>query len=98
MIKLSTQPLIANLSASEAALLEVAREIGFGELLDVEIEDDHDPHPQPVSHEQSRFLVVLRRAGIRHADVIVVHNGVPTQIEIDGTLFGIKYKRKLRVA
>ncbi len=81
---------------SEAEVLDLAEEIGYGELYDVEL--THGASVQrEVSGEQQKFLDLVRGLGIRHIAKLVVHNGLPSVIEIPGERHGIAFRQKLKV-
>ncbi len=81
---------------SEAEVLDLAEEIGYGELYDVELMQGHSVQRE-VSGEQQKFLDLVRGLGIRHIAKLVVHNGLPSVIEIPGERHGIAYRQKLKV-
>jgi hypothetical protein len=84
------------LTADEAAILEAADHVRFGELLGVEIAAGEPKISMRLTAPQIAFIKTLRNEGLRKLDCIVIHNGIPSQIEIDGRFRTIKYKRKIR--
>lgn len=84
------------LTTSEAAILDAAASVKFGELLDVEIAEEEPKISRNLTAVQIAFIKALRDEGLTRFDTIIVHNGTPSQIEIFGTAFNIKYKRKIR--
>jgi hypothetical protein len=84
------------LTDSEAAILDAANHVKFGELLDVEVEDGERKVSRRITATQIAFIMTLRSEGLSRLDTIIVHNGSPSQIEIDGKFGTIKYKRKIR--
>ena len=84
------------LTEQEAAILDAANHVKFGELIGVEVEDGERRVSRKITAAQIAFVKVLRDEGLTHLDSIVVHNGYPSQIEIDGRFRTIKYKRKIR--
>ena len=84
------------LTPTEAAILEAARWLQFGELMEVEVKDSPERIHMPLTAPQKAFIEALRQRGLRYLDKVTVHNGYPQQIEIDGTIEGIKYKQKIR--
>jgi hypothetical protein len=80
----------------EAGILEAAKWLQFGELLEVEVRDSPERIHMPLAAPQKAFIEALRSRGIRFLDKIVVHNGYPQQIELDGIVEGIRYKQKIR--
>ncbi len=81
---------------SEADVLDVAEEIGYGELYDVELTQGAAVQRE-VSGEQQKFLELVRGLGIQRIARLVVHNGLPSVIEIPGESHGIVYRQKLKV-
>ena len=84
------------LTADEAAILEAADQVRFGELLEVEIAAGEPKISMRLTAPQIAFIKTLRDEGLRKLDCIVIHNGIPSQIEVDGQFRTIKYKRKIR--
>ena len=84
------------LTADEAAILEAAHHVRFGELLGVEIVAGEPKISMRLTAPQVAFIKTLRDEGLERLDCIVVHNGIPSQIEINGQFRTIKYKRKIR--
>src|SRR5512133_716025 len=84
------------LTVDEAAILEAAHHVRFGELLGVEIVAGEPKISMRLTAPQVAFIKTLRDEGLERLDCIVVHNGIPSQIEIDGQFRTIKYKRKIR--
>jgi hypothetical protein len=91
-----THPPVLYLSEQEAAVLDAALHVRFGELLNVEIGRGEPKITRQVAPPQAAFIQTLRQEGLTHLDTIIVHNGFPQQVEIDGTFRNITYKRKLR--
>ena len=81
---------------SQADVLDLAEEIGYGELYDVELTQGAAVQ-RAVSGDQQKFLELVRGLGIRYIAKIVVHNGLPSVIEIPGERHGIAYRQKLKV-
>lgn len=84
------------LTEHEAAILDAADHVRFGELLGVEIEEGELKVSKRLTAAQIAFIKILRDEGLQKLDCIVVHNGIPSQIEVDGQFRTIKYKRKIR--
>jgi|PlaIllAssembly_1097288.scaffolds.fasta_scaffold2660212_2 hypothetical protein len=86
------------LSEHEAAILDAAAHVRFGELTNVEIVSGLFDVPRSISAAQIAFVKTLRDEGLSRLDAIVVHNGIPSQIEVDGEhgSLKIKYRRKIR--
>ncbi len=81
---------------SESDVLDLAEEIGYGELYNVELTQGGSVQ-RKVSGEQQKFLALVRGLGIRHITKLVVHNGLPSAIEIPGEKHGIAFRQKLKV-
>ena len=84
------------ISAPEDALLEAIRTVGFGELLEVEIEAAPRIHEQQVD-PRTRKLLELIRAGNPYLDSIKVHQGSPVQVTLSGTCEKVRYKKKIQL-
>jgi hypothetical protein len=84
------------LTEQEAAILDAASHVRFGELIEVEVVDGERMVSRKITAAQIAFIKVLRDEGLTLLDNIVVHNGSPSQIEIDGRFGTIKYRRKIR--
>lgn len=84
------------LTEHEAAILDAANHVRFGELLGVEIEAGRPVVSRRLSSAQIAFIKTLRDEGLLKLDSIIVHNGIPSQIEVDGRFGTIKYRRKIR--
>jgi hypothetical protein len=86
-----------NITQAEEEVIKACTVCLYGELQNVQIDDG----PQSVSRElspgQEKFIDLLRDKGITFADTIVVHNGQPMQLEVEGTSGNIKYRQKLRI-
>jgi hypothetical protein len=89
-------PPVLLLTEQEAAVLDAALHVRFGELLNVEMGRGEPKITRQVAPAQAAFIQALRSEGLAHLDLVIVHNGLPQQIEIDGTFLNITYKRKLR--
>ncbi len=92
----TTTTMLHLLTSDEADILEAATRLKFGELLDVEIASGERTVSRRLTAAQISFIKVLRDEGLSKLDQIIVHNGIPSQIEIDGQFRTIKYKRKIR--
>jgi hypothetical protein len=84
------------LTKDEADILDAAEQVMYGELLDVEITSTQPAVSKQVTAAQIAFIQVLRDEGLSKLDQIIVHNGTPSQIEVDGQFKTIKYRRKIR--
>lgn len=94
--KTSTSVLNYPLTPTEAAILAAAQEIQYGELLKVTVEESSERIPMTLSRQQKVFVETLRKQGIRYLESIIVHNGYPQQIEVEGAFGSIQYRRKIR--
>jgi hypothetical protein len=85
------------LTEQEASILDAAALVKFGELVNVEVDSKAKPTvSRRLTDVQIAFIKVLRNEGVTRLDSIIVHNGVPSQIEIYGMHKTIQYKRKIR--
>jgi hypothetical protein len=91
MVKFSTR-----LTAVEINILKAADQIGFGELVDVEVEVMTKSADMDITPSQTRFVALLRN-GLSFINRIIVHNHEPVSMEVDGESHGIKYIRKFKV-
>jgi hypothetical protein len=87
---------VLKLTRDEAAILDAAAEIKFGELLEVGVEHGEQEILRVLHPEQLKFIHTLREEGLTHLHHIIVHNGFPSQIEVLGTFGSIQYRRKIR--
>ena len=82
-------------TAIEAQILSIASQIGFGELLAIDISG-----PEQIIWEvtatQRKFVEIVRN-GLTFIDRIIVHNSEPVSLEVSGEFKKIKYIRKLKV-
>ncbi len=88
---------LQRIEKSEAHVLDLAEEIGYGELFDVELTQGAACVQRRVNGEQQKFLELVRGLGIQYIARLVVHNGLPSVIEIPGERHGIAYRQKLKV-
>ena len=87
---------------SEAAALDVAAEVQFGEIHNV---DFRPPSlceakllvKRELTDGQLDFINLLRNQDVRFIDTITVHNGQPAIVEIKGASHGLNYIRKLKI-
>lgn len=84
------------LTTDEEAILDAAAHVKFGELVNVEISTSEPKVSKRLNPAQIAFVKVLRDEGLSKLDQIVVHNGIPSQIEVDGKFGTIQYRRKIR--
>ena len=84
------------LTRVEVELLATADEIGFGELVNVEVEVMPKSMTRNITPSQARFVELLRN-GLDYISKIIVHNHEPVSLEVSGESHGIKYMRKFKV-
>ena len=87
---------LIELTVSEANILDAATHIRFGELCSVDVKKEDPCVARRVSPAQEAFITVLRDQELSFLDTIVVHNGLPSQIELRGTFHTIEYIKKVR--
>jgi hypothetical protein len=84
------------LTECEAAILDAASRVQYGELLDVEVASEERTLQRLLSPQQKAFIEALRREGLTFLQIVIVHNGCPSQVEVDGQYSDIRYRRKIR--
>ena len=82
------------ISAPEASLLKAIREVGFGELMFVEIQDAPKIHKVDVDLK-TRKLLALIRDGNPNLDSIKIHQFDPVQVTVSGECEKLRYKKKI---
>ncbi len=89
---------LAHMNTSLAQVLDLAEEIGYGEIYDVELESPHTPSVQrKVTTEQQKFVEIVYGMGITSIAKLVIHNGCPSVLEIRGERYGLPYRQKLKI-
>jgi hypothetical protein len=86
-----------HLTMQEAHILDVAAKIQFGEIYDAEVHCKEPTMLQDVTDGQKRFVDMVREEGWVCISKIVVHNGEPAIVEIDGEDAGLTYKIKRKI-
>ena len=86
-----------DITTQEAHILDVAARIKFGEILDAEVHCRERVKRRELSEAQERFIDMLREEGWVCISKIVIHNGEPATVEIDGEDSGLEYKIKRKV-
>ena len=81
----------------EARLLDLAVYIKFGEISDVDLLAKNRDVCRELTPGQERFLALIRAEQIAHLDRIVVHEGDPATIELNGNRHGFSYRIKRKV-
>jgi len=84
-------------TTDEARLLDLAAYIKFGEISDVDLLAKNRDVPRELTPTQERFLALIRAETLAHLDRIVVHEGDPATIELNGNRHGFSYKIKRKV-
>ena len=83
-------------SVSENSLLDAMKELKFGEMKDVNV-DDGMPRIDRALTEKQVALVNFIRDGNQHIDKLVVHEGEPMQVETYMNVKGFHCVRKIRM-
>lgn len=86
-----------DITTQEAHILDVAARIKFGEILDAEVNHRERVKPKELTEAQERFINMLREEGWVFIDKIVVHNGEPATVEVEGEDSGLAYKIKRKI-
>jgi hypothetical protein len=84
------------ISEPERDLLDAIAEVGYGELLCVEVKDA----PQKINRrvpDHCRKLLELIRNGCPYIESIKVHDRYPTQVLISGETRQLKYLKKIQL-
>ncbi len=82
-------------SAREQELLEVIREVQYGELYGVEIEAQ-EPEREELVSPAERDLLEAIRGGIQYIDVLTIHNAEPVVAELDFTRASFRCRKKIK--
>ena len=93
---MSTDMLQFTLTAGEAQVLDAATQIQFGELLSVDLTAEAPSISRQIPKASAAFVEKIREQQLFFFHTIVIHNGFPTQAEIEGKFGEIKYRRKIR--
>lgn len=83
------------LSVTEAEILSVSAQIGFGELIEVDIPTSSHEIDWDVTPSQRRFVEQIRT--VNRVTRIIVHNSEPVSMEVEGRAGNITYIRKIKV-
>jgi hypothetical protein len=86
-----------NLTTQEAHILDVAAKIQFGEIYEAEVHCKEPAKLKDVTDGQKCFVDMVREEGWMCISKIVVHNGEPATLEIDGEDAGLTYKIKRKI-
>ncbi len=84
------------ISNNEKTLLRAIEEVGFGELLFVEVLDGPKDHQARLRPRMEK-LIELIRDGHPNIESIKVHQGEPVTATIEGQFEGVKYKKKINL-
>lgn len=84
------------ITTNQKAVFVASLNCEFGELMDVDL-TKNDLINVSLTRDQVRFIDLLNDNAVLYAHRILVHNGIPTQVEIDGMSGKIKYRRRLRI-
>jgi hypothetical protein len=87
---------LCTLSRSEGTLLDLATDIAFGELHDVDIKPGEDTQRQ-ITEQQFRFLRIIRELGVLNLNKVTIQNGVPVFLEVFGEKNGIRFIQKFKI-
>ena len=86
------------LTTGEAQVLDAASHIRYGELINVSLTSADQPSvSRLIPKASAAFVDKIRQEGITYFHSIVVHNGSPTQAEVNGRYGPIEYHRKIRI-
>lgn len=80
----------------ECDLIETIAEIGFGELMFVEVPDAVPSRNKNLTSKQEKLLKLVRD-GNSFLENIKIHQGDPTQVTVLGETRGIKYRKKIQL-
>lgn len=82
-------------SSEEMMLLGAIRELGYGYMYGVRVEEHKPDLPLEVTHAEKDFLEAIRN-GLQEIDVLTVHGGEPTVAETDYKHNGFRCRKKIR--
>lgn len=82
-------------STPEYLLLEAIREVKFGELFGVQVDDQHKWIDYELLQAEMDLLCFIRD-GAQYIDVLTVHNGQPVLAETDFRLSGFRCRKKVK--
>ena len=82
-------------TAREQELLDVIREVQYGELYGVEIEAQ-EPEREELVSPAERDLLEAIRGGLQYIDVLTIHNGEPSVAELDYKSAGFRCRKKIK--
>lgn len=91
MIGLSTELV----STPEWQLLEAIREIKYGEIFGVQVDDNGKWIEDEVTPAEACLLEYIRD-GAQYIDILTVHNGQPTLAETDMKIHGFRCRKKVK--
>ncbi len=82
---------------SELAVLNVAATVEYGEITDISLNPLDTQEWLNLTPSQCRFIELVREKGLTYLSKVVVHNGSPALLEIEGDEDGLHYVRKLKI-
>ena len=82
-------------STPEYQLLEAIREVKFGELFGVQVDDQAKWIDYELSQAEIDLLTFVRE-GNQYIDILTVHNGQPTLAETDYKISGFRCRKKVK--
>jgi hypothetical protein len=85
------------ITKSEKDLVLAIGEVGYGQLLRVDLQPGPALEEVPVTGKTRQLLETLRTEGIHYVDSLTIHQGTVTQIETSGTTHSFEYKKKLNL-
>jgi hypothetical protein len=90
---------LCTLSAYEALLLDAATEVAFGELHHIEMVPSRpdEAFTRRITEQQLKFLNIVRELGAVSLDKVLVQNGVPVFLEMEGENNGIQFTKKYKI-
>lgn len=82
-------------TAREQELLDVIREVQYGELYGVEIEAQ-EPEREELVTPAERDLLEAIRGGLQYIDVLTIHNAEPVVAELDFSRASFRCRKKIK--
>jgi hypothetical protein len=86
-----------HIDTNVAKVLDVAAAVGYGEIYEVDLRPSAVSVLRMVSDGQQRFLELVSRQCLTYVSKLIIHNGEPAVVEIDGSIDGMKFRRKLKI-
>ena len=82
-------------STPEYQLLEAIKEVKYGELFGVQVDDQDKWIDYELSQAEIDLLNFIRE-GAQYIDILTVHKGQPTQAETDYRLSGFRCRKRIK--